>query len=322
MKSFSDRLCEEVRSKKTVLVVGIDPRPDVLPASLIERYTKKANTETKQEENPAKVNARIIYYALRRFCFDIIDSTADLACAVKIQVAFFEQLGPAGWRHCADIIKYAHNKGLIVIADAKRGDIGTTSDAYAKAWFGDTTPAGTDNLLKSDSLTVAPYLGKDTIASFNPYIEMGAGIFVLCRTSNPSAVDVQDLKAGHECVWEHVARLISKLGDKYIGQYGLSSIGAVVGATYPEEGIIARKIAPHAWFLVPGVGAQGGKPEDARSFTRRDGLGAVFNVSRGIMYAYKEKDYKELGDANFAEAARQAASYYKDALWDACSIKE
>lgn len=322
MISFADRLYEDILQKKSVLVVGIDPRPEDLPKSLLDRFTEKAKTESKHAESSDKTEARIVYYALRRFCFDIIDATADLACAVKIQVAFFEQLGPAGWRHCADVIKHAHSKGLIVIADAKRGDIGTTSDAYARAWLGDTTPARAVNILKSESTTVAPYLGKDTLSAFEPYITDGAGVFVLCRTSNPSAVDIQDLKSGHDFVWEHTARLINKWGSKFIGKHGFSSIGAVVGATYPEEGLIARKLAPHSWFLVPGVGAQGGKPEDARSFTRRDGLGAIFNVSRGIMYAYKDPSYKTLGDSSFAESARQAALNYRGDLWDACAIRE
>ncbi len=319
---FADRIYEEVVQKKTVLVVGIDPRPDDLPKSLIDRFTEKAKNENKHTESSDKTDARIIYYALRRFCFDIIDATADLACAVKIQVAFFEQLGPAGWRHCADVIKHARSKGLLVIADTKRGDIGTTSDAYARAWLADTTPAGVENILKSDSTTVAPYLGKDTFSAFEPYIRGGAGVFVLCRTSNPSADDVQDLKSGHDYVWEHIARLINKWGSKFVGEHGFSSVGAVVGATYPEEGLIARKLAPHAWFLVPGVGTQGGKPDDARSFTRRDGLGAVFNVSRGIMYAYKDPKYKALGDCSFAESARQAAQNYRDDLWKACAVRD
>jgi len=291
--NFSDRLLAEIVRKRSTLVAGIDPRPENLPESL----------------------------SMREFCNETIDAICDIACAIKIQVAFFEQLGPAGWHYLSAVIKYAREKNLIVIVDAKRGDIGSTSEAYASGWFAEQTCTGEDNVIRADALTIAPYLGKDNFDAFEPYIEKGAGAFVLCRTSNKSAVDIQDLKVDREKVWEKVAALVSAWGDPHIGQNGLSSVGAVVGATYPEEGARVREIAPSTWFLVPGIGAQGGKAEDARNFTRDDGTGAIFNVSRGIMYAYLTKEYAHLGEKHFAEAVRASAESYRRMLWEACRMK-
>ena len=320
MMNFADSIHSAVISKKSVLVLGIDPRADQIPAVLLKRFAESVKCARRDGEPCDKADARVIYYALRSFCFDVIDACAEFVCAVKIQVAFFEELGPAGFRHLADVIKHARNRGLLVIADAKRGDISSTSDAYARAWFAKKTLAGVDNILRADALTIAPYLGRDTFTSFEPYCKDGAGAFILCRTSNKSAIDLQDLKSNGHNIWEKTARLIDNWGAPHIGECGLSSVGAVLGATYHEEGMIARKIAKHAWFLVPGIGTQGGQAEDARCFTRRDGLGAIFNVSRGILYAYKDKQYDSFGEEGYAEAARIAAEKYRDELWEACGI--
>lgn len=320
--NFADRLSAAVKLKKSVLIAGIDPRPEIIPESLMTALRDSTSPVDSTGERQDKTDARVLYLAMRKFCFETIDAVADYVCAIKIQVAFFEQLGPAGWRHCGDIIQYARNKGLIVISDAKRGDIGTTSDAYARAWLASETPAGVGNLLQSDAVTVAPYLGRDTYSSFEPYIKLGAGTFILCRTSNKSAIDIQDLECGGMKVWEHAAKLISEWGANHVGNAGLSSVGAVAGATYPEEGARIREIAPNTILLIPGVGAQGGRPEDARRFTRQDGTGAVFNVSRGIMYAYRDREFEKFGDAGFAEAARESAKSYRDALWEHCKISD
>ena len=321
ISNFGDCLYKAVSEKRSNLVAGLDPRPEDIPLTLLESARAGIDSSVHGSGREAKSNARALFTAVRRFCVELIDATQDLVCAVKPQVAFFEQMGPAGYRILGDVIARASKHGLLVISDAKRGDIGTTSDAYAKAWFAQNSTAGVPNTLKSDAITIAPYLGKDTISSFEPFFREGCGAFVLCRTSNKSARDFQDVKTAEGRVWERAAALIAEWGVNWRGESGLSSVGAVVGATYPEEGLRAREILPGAWFLVPGLGAQGGKSEDARNFTRPDGSGAVFNVSRGIMYAYKESEYARFGETGFADAARAAAEKYRAELWETCGMK-
>ncbi|MEP0814344.1 MAG: orotidine-5'-phosphate decarboxylase [bacterium] len=318
--NFGDRLLRSVMQKKSVLVIGLDPRPEDLPSPLLSEIRSGFSPDSLGPGREDKSLARAVYTGVRKFCIEIIDSTADFACAVKPQIAFFEQLGPAGYRILGDILARARNRELIVIMDVKRGDIGTTSDAYARAWLASVTPAGVPNTLECDAVTLAPYLGWDTVASFAPYFENGKGAFVLCRTSNKSAVEFQDLKSGNERIWEKTAQLIAKWGSDKTGESGFSSIGAVTGATYPEEGRRIREILPNAWFLVPGIGAQGGKPEDARCFTRADGTGAIFNASRGVIYAYKSREYERFGEKGFADAARAAAENLRTVLWENCGI--
>ncbi len=318
--NFADRITTEIQRKKSVLIAGIDPRPEKLPRPLFDAMRESTPPVDSTGERQDKTDARVLYLAMRKFCFETIDAVADSVCGIKVQVAFFEQLGPAGWRHCGDVIQYAKNKGLLVIADAKRGDIGTTSDAYARAWLSAETPAGVPNILMSDAVTVAPYLGRDTFSSFEPYVSAGSGVFILCRTSNKSAIDIQDLESGGKKIWEHTASLVHEWGASHTGESGLSSVGAVAGATYPEEGAKIRAIAPNTLLLIPGLGAQGGKPEDARNFTRPDGSGAIFNVSRGILYAYSECEYEKYGEGAFADAAAAAAESYRKALWENCRI--
>lgn len=299
--NFGDRLLAAVTSKRSALVLGLDPRPEFIPDKL------------KSDEGK-------IYESTKRFSTEIIDAVSDLVCAVKIQVAFFEQYGSDGYRILADIIGHARSAGLIVIADVKRGDIGSTSDAYAASWLARETPAGVPNGCLSDAVTLSPYLGRDSIDAFSRYIPEGRGLFVLCRTSNPSAPDIQDLETGNGKLWEHVASLIHTWGEDYQGKAGLSALGAVVGATYPEDGARAREILPDSWFLVPGIGAQGGRTEDAALFARQDGTGAIFSVSRGIIHAYMKEEYKELGAANFSEAARRESLHLRDRLRQALKI--
>ncbi len=235
---------------------------------------------------------------VEEFCKGIIDSTHTIASSVKPQMAYFELLGWEGMRVFWNICEYAKKQGLLVIADGKRNDIGTTADAYADAYLSASSPI--------DFLTVSPYLGSDGI---NPFIERcdknGKGIFVLVKTSNPSSGELQDLPVGDEAVHENLAQLVESWGAQHIGpETNLSCVGAVVGATYPEEMTYLRTLMPHIPFLIPGYGAQGGTAADAARGFLPDGTGAIVNASRSIIYASAKKDWKEAAEkATIAMAA-------------------
>lgn len=273
---FTDALTEATKTKSPVCV-GLDPRIDKLPEGL--------------EKSPAGV---------LEFCTGIIDAVADTAAVVKPQLAYFEALGWEGMLVFWGVCKYAKEKGLLVIADGKRNDIGSTCEAYAEAYLKKDSPV--------DALTVCPYLGSDSV---NPFIEKCAendkGIFVLVKTSNPSSGELQDLPTGDEVVHEHMAQLVESWATQHLGpQTNLSCIGAVVGATYPEELTYLRTLMPHVPFLIPGYGAQGGTAADVKNGFIPDGTGAVVNSSRGIIYASSGTDWKE--------AAGEAASKMAEEL--------
>ena len=245
--------------------------------------------------------------AIWKFNQAIIDAVADLIPAVKPQIAMYEQFGLAGLVAYDKTVKYCKEKGLIVIADAKRGDIGSTSTAYAVGHIGhvqvgNTVCKGFD----ADMLTVNPYLGSDGI---KPFVDVcnsdDKGIFVLVKTSNPSSGEFQDRLIDGRALYEHVAEKVVVWGKESMdGAY--SNVGAVVGATYPEMSKVLRKLMPNTYFLVPGYGAQGGTAEDLRYCFNEDGLGAVVNSSRGIIAAYRQEKYQKFGEDNFFEASRQA----------------
>ncbi len=245
--------------------------------------------------------------AIWKFNQAIIDAVADLIPAVKPQIAMYEQFGLAGLVAYDKTVKYCKEKGLIVIADAKRGDIGSTSTAYAVGHIGhvqvgNTVCKGFD----ADMLTVNPYLGSDGI---KPFVDVcnsdDKGIFVLVKTSNPSSGEFQDRLIDGRALYEHVAEKVVVWGKESMdGAY--SNVGAVVGATYPEMSKVLRKLMPNTYFLVPGYGAQGGTAEDLRYCFNEDGLGAVVNSSRGIIAAYRQEKYQKFGEENFFEASRQA----------------
>ena len=245
--------------------------------------------------------------AIWKFNQAIIDAVADLIPAVKPQIAMYEQFGLAGLVAYDKTVKYCKEKGLIVIADAKRGDIGSTSTAYAVGHIGhvqvgNTVCKGFD----ADMLTVNPYLGSDGI---KPFVDVcnsdDKGIFVLVKTSNPSSGEFQDRLIDGRALYEHVAEKVVAWGKESMdGVY--SNVGAVVGATYPEMSKVLRKLMPNTYFLVPGYGAQGGTAEDLRYCFNEDGLGAVVNSSRGIIAAYRQEKYQKFGEENFFEASRQA----------------
>ena len=282
---FADRLAVAVKKRQTSVLVGLDPRPRQLPAKL----------------TPAGTGPEEIAIAYRQFCHGIIDTVADLVPAVKPQAAFFEQLGPSGMQALADVVKYARERGLLVVMDAKRGDIGSTAEAYALAYLGDDSAWG------GDALTVNPYLGDD---SLTPFVERcqqtSSGIFILVKTSNPGGTLFQDLETGEQKVYEHVADHVESLAAATSGACGYGCVGAVVGATYPEELAALRQRMPHAWLLIPGFGSQGGTAKDVAVGFDEQGMGALINSSRAIIFAYDRPEYESIGRADWQRAVEQA----------------
>ena len=297
---FTDKLIENVIKTKNHSVVGLDPKIDFLPESLSKNLDK----------NDFQGVADAFYEFNKR----LIDSTYDIIPAVKPQVAFYEQYGVPGFECFVKTCEYAKAKGLMVIGDVKRGDIGTTAEAYSSFYLGNSKSA-----CKTDCITVNPYLGTDSIEPFTKdCIDNGKGIFILVKTSNKSSIDLQDLVSDGKKIYEHVAELVMKIGAKQIGSHGYSFAGAVVGATFKEESRLLREKMKNIYFLVPGYGAQGGTADDAAESFNADGLGAVVNSSRGIIAAWKSTQYKEkFVEAQYGEAARQAAIDMRDDINEA-----
>ena len=284
---FADRLADAVERKRTQIVVGLDPVLDMLPVEL---------------RGEAAAGRAAAASAVERFCAGIVDAVAPYVVAVKPQVAFFEALGSDGWRALERVSAYAREAGLLVIADAKRGDVGSTARAYATAFL---EPREGEPAL-ADALTVSPFLGRDSLDPFFAACRReGAGIFVLVRTSNPGAAELQDasLSDGRP-LWRQLAELVDQWGEDLVGARGLSSVGAVVGATVPRIVGEARRQMPRAIILLPGVGAQGATPADvARAFTSGPSS-ALVNASRSVMYAFREGEDLDWRSAAAAEAAR------------------
>jgi len=278
--NFADRLVQGVRQKRSHAVVGIDPVLSKLPAYMRE----EAAAQYGQTSRGAAA-------ALVSFSRLVIDSVAEHVALVKPQSAFFEVHGAPGVEAFWETVRYARSKGLQVIADAKRGDIGTTAEAYAAAFFGHPNPLESweDPDQWTDCLTVNPYLGSDGLVPFvNRCQTRGTGLFVLVKTSNPSSGELQDQELfSGENVAQQVAKLVNYLGGRLVGESGYSSVGAVVGATYPEDLARYRQEMPRAVILVPGYGAQGGTAADVVPAFNEDGLGAVVNASRSVIFAYK-----------------------------------
>ena len=254
--------------------------------------------------------------AIEEFNFRLIDAISDLIPAIKPQIAFYERYGIEGLKAFVGTVKYGKEKGLIVIEDAKRNDIGSTASAYSDGHIGRTQLNDLSiSVFDVDAITVNAYLGSDGIIPFlNDVEKYGKGIFILVKTSNPSSVDLQDVgiiyKGKKQKLYEHVARLVNEWGIFTLGESGYSSIGAVVGATFPADAKILRKIMPKAYFLVPGYGTQGGKAADVMNCFNNDGLGALISSSRSINYAFKHS--KKFGGKNFADAAREAVINMND----------
>ena len=275
IQAFGDRLSHAVQSKGNPVCVGLDPRLEQLPAGI-----RVDRTASFQEQS----------HAFEKFCCEVIDATHALVPVVKPQSAFFEELGPHGVVALGRVCAYASSKGLIVVMDAKRNDIGTTATAYAKAYLG---PNG-QSAFGSDALTVSPYLGSDTLQPFvDQCRSVGAGIFVLVKTSNPGSGFLQDLTVDSRTISERVADYVqaqSLLTSTSSSGYGC--VGAVVGATYPEQLRAMRERMPNAWILIPGYGAQGGSASDVVHGMDENGLGAIVNSSRGIIFAYENAKYQ------------------------------
>ena len=289
---YADRLHAAVRAKGTPALVGIDPRLDSLPAPV-----RDAATGPTERDRAAD--------AFERFGKGLIDAVADLVPAVKPQSAFFEALGVAGMTALSRIVAHARAAGLIVILDAKRGDIGSTAAAYADGLLGGAAPPRSD---MADALTINPFLGPDTL---EPFVEVtkerGAGLYVLCKTSNPGSAAYQGAVAEGRTVAERIAAEIERLSADSPGECGYGPVGAVVGATYPQELSALRTLMPHAPLLVPGYGSQGGAAADVAGAFDSEGLGALVNSSRAINFAFSAEPYAaEYGPTRWQEASAAA----------------
>lgn len=291
-----DRLIEKIIKLKSPVVMGLDPRYDMIPECVRNKYSSDLEGASK---------------AILEYNKCLIDNTYDIIPAIKPQIAFYEMFGIYGMKTFLDTCKYAKEKGMIVIADNKRGDIGSTAKGYSNAYLGKTKIGDIEeSIFDVDFITVNPYMGTDCI---EPFIEdckkYDKGIFILAKTSNPSSGELQDekLENGEE-VYKKVISLIEKWGEDLRGKYGYSSISAVVGATYPKQLQELRKLATHTFFLIPGYGAQGGKAEDIKLGFDSKGLGGIVNASRSLMCAYKKEDWKkEHCEEEYGLATREEA---------------
>ena len=292
-----DKLIAKIHKTRAPIVVGLDPMLNYIP----EHIQKKAFAEYGETLEGAAE-------AIWQFNKEIVDKTYDLIPAVKPQIAMYEQFGIEGLKAYKKTIDYCKSKDLVVIGDIKRGDIGSTSAAYAVGHLGKVQVGSKCYVpFDEDFATVNPYLGSDGV---KPFIEVckeeNKGLFILVKTSNPSSGEFQDQLVNGRPLYELVGEKVAQWGEEHVGQSGYSYIGAVVGATYPEMGATLRKLMPKTFILVPGYGAQGGKGKDLVNFFNEDGLGAIVNSSRGIIAAYKQEKYAKFGAENFGDASRAA----------------
>ncbi len=291
-----NKLIENIQKTGAPIVVGLDPMMNFVPEHILKAaFAEHGETLAGAAE------------AIWQYNKGIIDATYDLIPAVKPQIAMYEQFGIEGMIAFKKTVDYCKEKGLVVIGDIKRGDIGSTSEAYAIGHVGKVTVGSNSYYgFNEDFVTVNPYLGSDGI---NPFIkvckEENKGMFILVKTSNPSSGEFQDQLIDGKPLYEMVGEKVDQWGREHMGD-SYSYIGAVVGATYPEQGKILRKVMPKTFILVPGYGAQGGKGADLVHFFNEDGLGAIINSSRGIIAAYQMEQYKSFGAENYAAASRQA----------------
>ena len=290
------KLTERIKATNAPIVVGLDPTLKLMPSYLKDKNFK---------EHGANLTGAA--RAIVEYNKGIVDAIADLVPCVKPQIAMYEQFGVEGVIAFKETVDYCHKKGLIVLGDIKRGDIGSTSEAYAVGHLSGVEIEGVKyEGFGEDFATVNPYLGIDGI---KPFIDVcrkeKKGIFVLVKTSNPSSGEFQDRLIDGKPLYEHVAMKVAEWGETLMGD-AYSYVGAVVGATYPEMGAALRKVMPKAYILVPGYGAQGGTADGLRPFFNEDGLGAIVNSSRGIIAAYQQEKYKSFGEQGYADAARQA----------------
>ena len=296
MKTYAGRLHQQIQQKQTPALVGLDPRFDMLPPAIVQAAQARGGDEPD-----------VVASAFEEFCCRIIDVVAPLVPAVKPQAAFFEEWGPPGCAALQRVIHHARRAGLIVICDAKRGDIGSTAEAYARGYL-----AGEDFSAApwgADALTVNPYLGRDTLEPFIDVAkERGGGIYVLVRTSNPGAGSFQDRATEGVPHYRYVASVVEELSASLRGVDDYGCVGAVVGATYPAELAELRRVMPHVPLLVPGYGSQGGTAADVAAAFDARGLGALVNNSRGINFAFRQEPYRSQFAADEWELAVAAAT--------------
>ncbi len=304
MKLFSDRLVESIRKAGNPCVVGLDPRIDLMPA-----FVKSGRGR------PTK---KVVRSVISDFHELVLDAVVELVPAVKPQLAFFEQYGSAGIQAFEDAVQAGKERGLLVIADGKRNDIATTAEAYAAAFLGETDVMGEkQKAFDADSMTVTPYLGRDSLL---PFVEVcrtqGKGMFVVLKTSNRGSTDYQDqpLQATGRPLYETIATTVNDLGKPLIGRSSYSSIGAVVGATFPDAARRLRSLMPHAFILVTGYGAQGAGSQNAAVCFNEDGSGAIVSSSRAITYAYP---YENVTSKSFTNCVRENTSRMIDDIMQA-----
>ena len=303
MENAIDRLIKKIKETDNPTVMGLDPRYEMLPEVIKQKYSQDL-------EGVAK--------SIIEFNKNLIDNVCDIIPAVKVQIAFYEMYGIEGLKAFQETCQYAKQKGMIVIADSKRGDIGSTAQGYSNAFLG-KIEIGEKSvpIFDVDFVTVNPYMGTDCV---KPFVEdckkYNKGIFILVKTSNQSSGELQDLKTENGIeIYAEVAKLVEKWGEELRGEYGYSSVAAVVGATYPEQLSQIRELAPHTYFLIPGYGAQGGKAEDIAKGFDENGLGGIINASRSLMCAYKSDRWKEqFKEEQYAEATRAEAIRMREEL--------
>lgn len=292
MGTFTERLIKKIRDCQNPVCVGLDPRWAQLPAAMTDGI------------NPKDPSAAAEAY--QRFCCEVIDVVATMVPVVKPQMAFFEQLGSAGLTVLQEVVQYARLQGLLVVLDGKRGDIGSTATAYADAYLGSDASSG----MGTDALTVNPYLGPDTLEPFTKTaIERDAGLFVLVKTSNPGSGALQDLQVDGQPIYGHVAQWLNDANREAQPDGAYGPLGAVTGATHPAQLAEIREMCRQSFLLVPGYGAQGGGAADVAEAFDSDGLGAIINSSRGIIFAHNTSEAKELyGDDRWQDAVAAATA--------------
>ena len=308
MINAMDRLIKRIKETNNPTVIGLDTKYDMIPNCIKNKY----------DDNLEGVSKSILEFNKR-----LIDATYDIIPAVKINIAFYEMYGLDGMKAFEETCKYAKEKEMIVMADIKRGDIGNTAKAYSNAFLGRTKIGDREEAIYDvDFVTLSPYMGTDSIKPFvEDCIKYNKGAFVIVKTSNPSSGELQDLtlESGEE-VYTKVAKLVEEWGKDLVGEYGYSSISAVVGATYPKQLEDLRKVSPHTFFLIPGYGAQGGKAEDIALGFDKNGIGGIVNSSRGLMCAYQSDKWKDkFTEEEFDKATRAEAIHMREELTEAVS---
>ena len=303
MKTAIDRLIEKIREMNNPTVIGVDTRYELVPECVKNKYSKDITGMCE---------------VMLEYSKTLIDATYDIIPAVKLQSAYFEMYGVEGIKLYKEMIDYCKSKDMIVMADVKRGDIGSTSAGYSKAYLGkNIINEQEEGIFDVDFATVNPYMGSDCVMPFvDDCKKFNKGIFVLVKTSNKSSGELQDLKTEEgEEIYKKVAKLVNQWGEELIGENGYSSVSAVVGATYPKQLKELRELMPHSYFLIPGYGAQGGKAEDIALGFDSNGLGGIVNATRSLMCAYKSDRWKDkFKEEDYSKATRAEAIRMRDEL--------